>query len=129
VDVDTFRLTIQDAFSATQSFQLSSGSSIQVGIRAPQFPFNLLANDILQLQANLYLATSSEDTFLTFTNGMITDTSGNPVVAAIDGANPVQVDQYTRDSINPSLAAFRRLDMNLEFIQLAIGISNSVFFI
>ena len=83
MDVDAFRLTIQDAFNATQSFQLSSGSSIQVGIRAPQFPFNLLANDTLQLQANVYLATSSEDTYLTFTNGMITVTSDNPSWSSI----------------------------------------------
>ena len=121
VDVDSFRpqfITIQDAINATQSYTISSSNNIPVGLRSPSFSFSLLTNDILQLQANIHLATNKENTYLAFTSSMITDTSNNPVVAALGRENPVQVDQYTRDSINPSLTAFLRLDMNLESVQL-----------
>ena len=102
-------ITIQNAVTATQSYQLMGGT-FDDSLKVTFFTFDLTNDDVITLKANTQLATSAEDTYITFTSDMISDTNANGIQPAIDG---VQVSVYTPDMIQPELDTFTLLDMNI----------------
>ena len=64
-----------------------------------------LNRDAQNLKINTLLATSSLNTFLSFTENMVTDTSGNSVVP-IPSSSALMASNYTEDTTRPMLQSF-----------------------
>ncbi len=123
VDAASFQpnlITIQNAFNSAQAYSLTGGNILTTEIDA-KVEFTLTQLDVVRLQANLELATGLSDTFLSFPSGFVVDTSGNPVQPAVDGVNPIQVNTYTPDFINPYIISVNLLDMNTGLLNFSLS--------
>ena len=128
--LNTDEIVFTDALNSTESVRLQRTSALTsidppliVGgeiLRSPTLYFDLIVSDLQVIQANIDLATSQDNTFITFSSNMITDTASipNSVIPALDSVSSIQVQNYTRDLIRPRLAVFTQLDMNTENIRL-----------
>ena len=68
-------------------------------------------SDVVAIKALDDLATSVNNSYISFTTGLVSDTSGNPVIA-VGTDEAVQAGDFVRDDIRPMLTSFNSLDMN-----------------
>ena len=93
-----------------------------------------LNRDAQNLKINTLLATSSLNTFLSFTENMVTDTSGNSVVP-IPSSSALMASNYTEDTTRPMLQSFildldsNQLVFNFTEPVLASTINSSAIFL
>ena len=69
---------------------------------------SLTPNDILEIQARDTLATSPDDSYLSYTPLLATDLASNPA----DVIGTIQITNYFRDELDPQLFNFIRLDLS-----------------
>ena len=106
--LDLTKLFLQTAATRTTIFhQLTGGTkptaastSLVVTLGTPQL------NQIKTLE----LCSDTSDCFVGFDSGLLTDTAGNQIVA--NDGQAVTVDNFTADTIAPTLAKFTSLDMD-----------------
>ncbi|KAL5488650.1 hypothetical protein EMCRGX_G017626 [Ephydatia muelleri] len=91
--------------TVTTQYTLTGGiSSLADGTA---ITLQLTTVDILQILSFFTLATSANNTYLTYTNLLVYDTSANSVVPLLA---PIQVTTYFPDLVQPSLVSFLQLD-------------------
>ncbi|MCX6740500.1 MAG: Ig-like domain-containing protein [Candidatus Parcubacteria bacterium] len=103
--VDATQLTLQDAATAGTSITLATSTAAYTG--PATLVFTLSDADLNALKANGGLYTSLADSFVTITDGTlsnITDVAGNPMAAIVDGAGG-QLTGYTADTTAPTVNA------------------------
>ena len=122
IDAATIRLqqaTVGNSANSTSSYTLTStpttptpdGTTVRVQISDV---------DLLQLKANLLLATNTSSTFLTFTN-FARDMSANFIVNRTNGVNALNASQVLPDVTSPTLVGFTLFDLNAEVLQLSFS--------
>ena len=101
--VNLTQLTLQDARTATSTFQLASSShSLEL---QPIVTVFISKSDLDLLKQNREVATERDDTFLTLTNFTVDDMAGNDIHFIPDGFG-VRPQNYTEDITAPRLEAF-----------------------
>ena len=114
-------ITIQNAkYNATTSYTLDADDQEHTQEYLPTITFTLLPQDVVAIKALETLATGQDDTYISLTSSLVTDTSGSPITP-IDIENALQVQTYTNDSIPPELISFTLLDMNEGIITLSFS--------
>ena len=112
-------ITIQNAEeNSTASYQLSADDQDHTTQYLPIITFTLLPQDVIAIKAIETLATGQDDTYISLTYALVTDTSGNSIVA-IGAGEAKQVQIYDNDTIPPQLVSFELLDMNEGVITLS----------
>ena len=114
---DPSQITIQAADFvefANQSHTLTGGNSTEENITVIEFDIlrDLTENpdDLNELKRLTLIATSMNDTYISFTSNLLVDMNGVPIVALPNG-QAVQVENFTEDTTPPFLHAFD-IDMN-----------------
>ena len=94
--------------------------------RLPYIVFSITDDDVINIKAFEELATSERNSYISLTSDMITDTSGNAIVA-IDIEDALQVSNYTRDSIVPELIMLSMPGMIPNTLDMNTGVITLVF--
>ena len=89
-------------------FQLTDGYVLTTE-NDPQVTFNITWDDLNDIKREPCLATSHENSYLSFTEGAILDMNDNGI-AAVDRNSGINVSRFFPDVTNPNLVAF---DLNL----------------
>ena len=93
----------------TVSYTLTSGLfGTEPEFDSTILKLSLTSDDILEIQARDTLATSPEDSFLTYTSILATDLASN----AAEVIDTIQITDYFRDSLDPQLFKFVNLDLS-----------------
>ena len=104
----------------TYSYTLTSSTHIEggdpIGQDSTVIVISLSTSDLNKIKEREYLATNSNDTFLTITSYGISDMSGNSIVP-IELSNAREVYDYYEDTIEPVLVDFE-LDMDIGLLRL-----------
>ena len=90
------------------SYQLTNGSVVSV--EQNWIEVNLTVEDLNELKVRLNLATDQGNTYISFEEGSITDTSNNPSVG-VNESDAIPVNILTPDTTRPTLESFT-LDLN-----------------
>ena len=108
-------LTIQDAFTAVESYNIRSGRATST-LSPTTLTLAISETDLVEVKARTNMATSIANTYLTHTSQFIRDTSsvqgGNPVLPRTDGVNALQASNVTGDVTDPHITQFSQLDLN-----------------
>lgn len=93
--LDVTQITLQDAQIATSpsTTYTLTGGSFTTSSNAVEIFITLSSTDLAAILANVDLATSADNSYITITANTIDDMAGNPVVAINDG-NAMQVSTY-----------------------------------
>ena len=95
--------------NATVSYTLTGGSfDTDPEFDSTAITLFLTPSDIREIQARETLATSSEDSYLIYTPLIATDLAS----IAAEVTDPIQIIDYFRDSLDPQLFSFVRLDLS-----------------
>ena len=100
-----------DPYNASVSFGLTNREASRSTQYDPILTFVVDPEDVIFLKALDSLATSANDTYISFSSTLIMDRDGNAVVPR-SSDNALSVRNYTRDSISPVLASFAVMDLN-----------------
>ena len=122
LSVDRTQLTFFNTSSGGSSYTLNGGPRITT-INDVVYEFELLATDLRAIKAIVDLATDNRTTFLNYTDVLAEDlaTPPNSVDVSPRLTALLQVDDYVRDSVGPSLVQFDLIDMNNRMIRLSFS--------
>lgn len=116
--LDVTEITIQESMEANQS-DPTSFRILELGDPLTENDIVLVISlqppDTNFIKTHTNLATSENNTFLSFTMYFITDTNGNPIIS-IAPENATQVSNFTADETSPALVLFE-LDLTAEEIR------------
>jgi len=88
---------------ASNTLQLSGGSSSSAS--GPQLLIDLSVDDLNIVKRFEDLFSSSNDSFISFTNALVLDMNANPVEEVLPGT-PIQTVLYTTDTTSPIVSSF-----------------------
>ena len=123
-------LTIQDAFTAMESYNIRSRRATSSS-SSTTLTLAISEADLVEVKARTNMATSIENTYLTYTSAFIRDTSsvqggtlgplelGNPVLPRTDGVNALRATNLTGDVTDPRVTLFSQLDLNAGTFRVA----------
>ena len=121
--LDFTALTFQDALNSTLSYTLSGGQRLSTdSTREVEFSFS--AQDLNTLKATDGLVTGRNNTYISFTSGLLDDLSGNDARPLIDGVNATIASSFALDMSPVSLVSFA--EFNLETESLILSFSEPV---
>ena len=100
-----------DTANASVTFKLSNRQADRSNLYSPILSFIPDPEDEVIIKALDGLATSVNDTFISFTSDLIQDRDGNNAMAR-DVNNALQVRNFTADSIQPDLVIFSEMDLD-----------------
>lgn len=104
-------VTLQDKATAVVSVSLSGqDGSASLGADGKILTFTIMPSDLNSINEKSALAASKDSTYITISDGLITDMTDRKVTAIADGAGKA-VETFTQDTTAPSFASFS-LDMN-----------------
>eukprot|EP00118_Oscarella_pearsei_P023607 m.284220 g.284220 ORF g.284220 m.284220 type:complete len:7575 (+) comp40677_c0_seq9:1023-23747(+) len=108
IDVTTMNfsyLSVQDASTRNQKFELSSKSQITAKNNAYEVEVRMSSKDLNLLKGLDKVALDSASSFISISSYFIKDTSGNNITAIADGSAQ-QVLSFTPDIVRPSLLSY-----------------------
>eukprot|EP00117_Sycon_ciliatum_P035306 scpid84829/ scgid26796/ len=117
LELSTTALLLQSANAvSTNSLNLTAGSVATVAAPSTVLVFPFLASDLTAIKANENLFVSANTSFISYTNALVKDTTGNALEArnlsaALEG-------KFVKDSTRPSAQNFLSLDMNTGKLRL-----------
>ena len=117
--IDFTKLTLQDYFSANQSFTLTDGTSSSDNFYIVSIRLTL--SDYRAIQALEFLAHSINTTWISYDSTFLNDLSGNPIVPRLNGINALQAYSYIADDSRPTLVEFTILNLNDRTIVLSFS--------
>lgn len=118
--LDATALTLQDGLDGNVSYTLVGDASTSA-TAATDVAFSVLEDDLNAIKALEGLATSRNNSFITFTSELIDDLSNNDAQSLIDGANATQAMAYMMDITRVSLSSFTRFDLAAETFTLTFN--------
>ena len=118
--LDATALTLQDALDANVSYTFVGGTRTS-STAATDIAFSILENDLNAIKALEGLATSRNNTFITFTSELVDDLSNNDAQSLIDGTNATQALTYMMDITPVSLSSFTQFDLTAETLTLSFS--------
>ena len=111
-------LVIQNQSASTDnSYQLTGGVFRNDSLGGINSQLILTLRDLNVIKGLLSLASSIENTFITFTSAFIRDYEGRDIIP-IPATNALQAQSYYHDVTSPELEVFASLDMNLGTLEL-----------
>ena len=103
-------LTLQNAYNATSSYTLTGGSvDPTLGRNKDVILLTLTPADVQEIQARELLAVSRNTTWLVHTQSLVEDlvpVTPNPAIARVNAINPLNVDEFYNDFIDPMIFSF-----------------------
>ena len=111
-------LTLQDATDSVR-YTLTTPSSSSMSMDGTQIIIDLGREDLNEIKLLENLATSVDNTYISYTSTAISDMVGNPVVNS-SLTSPLPVSNYTADMIPPMLESFV-LDLTNETLVLSFS--------
>lgn len=118
---DITALTLQNALDATVNYTLTGGTRTSSPVAATNVAFSILVNDFNVIKSLEGLASSRNNSFITFTPELVDDLNSNSAQPLIDGANSTQASTYMMDITRVSLASFTQFDLAAETFTLSFN--------
>ena len=113
-------VTIQDFPSSNNSVTLTGGFSVDI-VPTSSLRIQLIPQDLNAVKANVDLATSISNTYLSFDSRALMDTFGNPVLPVLS-ENAIRVNNYTQDMTPPNITTFdlRNADNGFDLVLVVV---------
>ena len=118
---DITAVTLQDALVATVNYTLTGGTRTSSPVAATSVVFSFLESDFNIIKSLEGLATSRNNSFITFTPELVDDLSNNNAQPLVDGANSTQALTYMMDITRVSLASFTQFNLADEEFTLSFN--------